>query len=173
MQHFYEVSVGNIRLRPLDIEDIELLRIWRNDKSKTRYLRSINYITPSMQEKWYNDYLIEAGVYTFAIEDMELKNHLIGSISIYNLERDRAEIGRLQIGNEHVRGKGYGKIAVMLASKIAFEEMNIKMLYATVNSNNVASYKSFIRCGYYKEPQIGIHIREDELCLICRKNDLR
>lgn len=52
LNHNYCAECGNVKLRPLIREDIEALRIWRNDKEKTKYLRQIDYITPEMQQAW-------------------------------------------------------------------------------------------------------------------------
>ena len=37
----YEAVYDNVRIRPLEQKDIEQLRIWRNDSSKTKFLRPI------------------------------------------------------------------------------------------------------------------------------------
>lgn len=39
MKHNFSSCYENIALRPLSIEDIELLRQWRNNKDNTKYLR--------------------------------------------------------------------------------------------------------------------------------------
>ena len=57
MDHKYSASLDNVRLRPLKKEDIEKLRMWRNDPDISRFLSPIPYITENMQEKWFEKYL--------------------------------------------------------------------------------------------------------------------
>ena len=56
MQHNYNESFKNIRIRPLEIDDIEKLRTWRNDKRNSLYLSRIPYITEKMQQEWFDNY---------------------------------------------------------------------------------------------------------------------
>ena len=51
MNHKYSASLDNVRLRPLKKEDIEKLRIWRNDPDISRFLSPIPYITEIMQSR--------------------------------------------------------------------------------------------------------------------------
>ena len=42
-----------LTLKRLTKEDIELLRNWRNSESVNRFMEYREYITPEMQEKWF------------------------------------------------------------------------------------------------------------------------
>ncbi len=44
-----------VRLIPLTAEKIEMLRQWRNDPDISRYMIFREYITPEMQEKWFEE----------------------------------------------------------------------------------------------------------------------
>ena len=52
MKSYYYAEYQNVIIRPLEKQDIEQLRIWRNDTKQIRFLRNIGYITREMQEKW-------------------------------------------------------------------------------------------------------------------------
>lgn len=76
-------------------------------------------------------------------------NEHIGNIKIGNINQihRHAEIG-LIIGDKNIWGKGYGTESINLATKYAFEEINLNKLFAGIYSNNIASYKAFLKAGY-------------------------
>jgi len=43
----------NIRLRRITIDDIEVIRVWRNDPSVRKHMAYKKYITQRMQQKWF------------------------------------------------------------------------------------------------------------------------
>ena len=69
MKHNYLGEFDNVCLKPLSIEDIEMLRIWRNNKEQTGFLRQIGEITPEMQLNWYNSYLENQHDIVFGIHE--------------------------------------------------------------------------------------------------------
>ena len=148
MEHKFEGSYKNIKLVPLKHENLELLREWRNDVNDSKFLRHIGHITKEMQEKWYKDYLTDKDSYVFAIYEMEKLNRLIGSVSLYNFRGDIAEIGKIQIGDKEARGIGAGKITLVIACKIGFELMNLKIIDGHVHKDNIAAYKSDMAVGF-------------------------
>lgn len=165
MQHDFCARYKNIYLRPLLKEDIEKLRIWRNDKSKTQFLRQIGEITPEMQEKWYERYLENSDEIAFAIVETEELNRLIGSVSLYNFKQDTAEVGKIQIGDSEANGKGIGRISLVMAMKIGFQKFNLKRIVGSVHQANLAAHKNDIRIGFvvvgsHSAPMGGI---EDEI----------
>jgi RimJ/RimL family protein N-acetyltransferase len=88
MNHDITVTYNNVRLRPLAHNDIELLRIWRNDSSISHFLKQIPHITPEMQESWFIEYLGDEDLYTWAIDEIGELNRYVGSVSLYNFSED-------------------------------------------------------------------------------------
>ena len=165
LEHNYHAEYENIRIRPLKKEDIENLRIWRNDNEQTRFLRKIGHITKEMQENWYEKYLKDPDVITFAVEETEKIKCMVGSLALYNFQGDEAEIGRLQIGDLSARGMGIGGTSFVLAMAIGFQKLGLQRIYASVHQENIAAYKSYLRigfqvCGFHPAPVGGI---EDEI----------
>lgn len=144
----YEAVYGNVRIRPLNHDDIEQLRVWRNDKEKTKYLRNIGTITSEMQEAWFTEYTNRDTDVVFAIEEISELNRLVGSLSLYNFTNDIAEIGKIQIGDEEAHGKGIGRISFVLAMLIGFQKFGLKEIIASVNPENIPAYKNYIRIGF-------------------------
>lgn len=83
----------------------------------------------------------------------------------YNFENGQAEIGRLQVGDLEARGHGIGGKSFVLAMAVGFKKLGLKRIYASVNRENLAAYKSYTKigfqvCGSHASPVDGI---EDEI----------
>lgn len=150
MKHNYSVQYDNLLLRPLEKEDIENLRNWRNDPEMTIFLRPIGFITKEMQEEWFQSYLNNPAEAAFAIVETERLNRMIGSISIYDLTANSAEIGKFLIGDAEARGCGSGSKSIAAVVQIAFMQMELKKVISSVHRDNIPSYKSFVKIGFQK-----------------------
>lgn len=148
MKHAYYGDYLNVSLKPLSIDDIESLRIWRNNKEQTKFLRQIGEITPEMQLNWFNSYLENPQDIVFGIYETEELNRLVGSLSIYDIKDGRAEIGKIQIGDSQAHGRGIGRTSLLIAMKIGFELVGLKEIYGSVHQENVAARTNDLRIGF-------------------------
>ena len=148
MKHNIEYTHKNIKLAPIQLNDIEQLRHWRNDKSLTKGLAEIDYITKEKQEAWYQKDLEDKDCYSFGIYETEELNEIIGSVALYNFDEKCAECGRLFLGNINVRGKGYGHLATVLCVQIAFDELDLDEVIAYVFEDNIAALTSNKKLGF-------------------------
>ena len=148
MNHKYYAKYKNILLRPLCHDDIEKLRVWRNDMQATRFLRQIGYITPEMQEKWYQSYLNNPNEITFAIVETDELNRIVGSVSIYDINEKQAEFGRIQIGDKEAHGKGIGRVSIVMALTVGFDIIGLQKITGCVHQENIAAHKNDIKIGF-------------------------
>ena len=148
MRHNYMAYYDNVQLRPLEKADIENLRIWRNDASKTKYLRKIAEITPEMQEKWFEKYLENADEIIFAIVETKQLKRMVGSVALYNFNDDTAEVGKIQIGDEAAHGMGIGRKSLVMAMYIGFEKLSLKKIVGSVHPDNIAAYRNDMKIGF-------------------------
>lgn len=148
MNHQFYGRYKDIELRPLNKGDIEKLRQWRNDSVSTRFLRQVGHITQEMQEKWYKGYLEDNDIFAFAIVEKTKLKRMIGSVAIYNFRGNRAEIGKIQIGDSAAHGMGYGKIALVIVMKIGFELMSLDTIDGAVHQENIPAHKNDIVVGF-------------------------
>ena len=155
MEHEYGAHIEKLRIRPLYHEDIEALRVWRNNLEISKYFRKIPYITTERQNEWFLEYEQQVNCMYWVIE---LENNVIGSISLYNINDKKAEIGRFMIGDESARGKGYGYLAMLMTMEIGFEKLKLESIDLTVHENNIAAIKVYRKIGFHN---IGSH-RFDE-----------
>lgn len=164
MDHNYIAQFENVKVRPLLIEDIEQLRIWRNDTEKTKFLRKLDYITPEMQLQWYKNYLNNPNEIVFAIEEIGTLNRMVGSVALYDIKNGQAEIGKIQIGDDEAHGKGVGRKALKLVTEIGFDKLVLKTIIARVNKNNIPSYKNFISADFICDKIY------DDICIFIKRN---
>lgn len=148
MNHNYYGRYENIELRPLEKEDLEKLREWRNDSDNSKYLRQIGYITEEMQKKWFFNYLNDNDIVTFAICETKKLGRIVGSVSIYNFRGKIAEIGKIQIGDADAHGMGIGRISLVIAMKIGFELMKLDKFDGYVHPSNISAYKNDLSIGF-------------------------
>lgn len=177
MRHNYFARLGDIFIRQLKEEDIELLRKWRNDPESTRFLRNIGYITEEMQMKWYESYLDNKQDFIFAIEDTGELKRVVGSLSLYdwNKKQGICEIGRIQIGDSAAHGKGIGRKSFVMALKIAFHKLNTEKIVASVHPNNVQAYYNYMKIGFHvigEAPTLSV-VGGNELLLEIFEGDLQ
>ena len=113
MDHTYESLYKNVYLCPLKRENIEYLRVWRNNTSNTKYLRQIPYITEQMQNNWFEAYLSNNNEIVFEIHEKGDLNRMVGSLSLYNFNGDSLEFGKILIGDKEAHGKRIGQNALI------------------------------------------------------------
>ena len=149
MEHNYRKQFKNINIRPLSIHDIEYLRKWRNNPKNTKYLNELPYITPKMQQSWFEKYLRDDDEITFAIDEiLDIKN-IVGSIALYNIEKDRIECGKIMVGDERAHGKNVGTNALKAVLKLAFEDMHFEEVYLHVYEANKPAVKTYLKAGLH------------------------
>ena len=148
MKHNYNIVYDNIILRQICEDDLEKLRIWRNDKAKTTFLTPIDFITREKQIEWYNNYLNDDSIISFSIFENSLLKKMIGSVALYDFNNKEAEIGKIQIGEDAAHGKGYGRISLLMVCKLGFDVLNLDLIKAHVHTDNVPSYKNFFKLGF-------------------------
>jgi len=180
--------VSNIRLRPLEREDLETLRDWRNNVIEN--MREYRYLNMEHQARWWEQYSAQAferyprnlmfgivldvpsesckkcggdGVitipHTYADGEFTREYHyekcsccgerLIGVCGWTNIDwlNRRAELS-IYIGDENMRGKGYGRAALRELHRIGFEEWGFEAVWLEVHDWNTAAMKLYESEGY-------------------------
>ncbi len=184
MEHNYCSEFKNIQLTPLKYQNIENLRIWRNDKEATKYLRPIPEITSEMQSEWFENYLKDENQICFAIEETNDLNRMVGSLSLYDFDYKNkiCEIGKIQIGDPDAHGKGIGRYSFVMAMKIAVELLGIKKIIAEVHRDNIAARTNYFKIGFRivgEQPSVAggiedkLEITAEELHNIDYYNDVK
>lgn len=148
MKHEYIKDYKNIRIRPLEYKDLELLRGWRNNTDNCNYLSKISYISSEMQQKWFEGTFETPNEYIFAIEERKELNRLVGSLALYNVTDIDGEFGKILIGDNAAHGKKVGVNSLIALLSIGFNELNINVIYLHVYEDNIAAVKVYSQVGF-------------------------
>lgn len=140
----------DIYLKILSSEDIGQNYLnWMNDPEITQYLESRwkSYNISDLQN-FVGKINESNSEFIFGIF-LKSDNIHIGNIKIGNINQIHryGDIG-LIIGERQCWGKGYATDSIILATKYAFEELNLNKIIAGMYVNNIGSYKAFIKAGY-------------------------
>ena len=145
MKHNIRLSGFSYRLRPVELEDAQFIIDTRlEDAQKSQY---VHKISPDidLQINWLNNYFDREGDYYFVIENL-FSGEKEGLISIYNVEKNKAEWGRWVLK----KGSLAAVESVNLIYKIAFEKLGLEELYTrTVEDNTtVVNFHKSINAKY-------------------------
>lgn len=148
MRHCVEIAYRNVLLRPLCREDLEYLRIWRNDPHNSLYLSRIPFITPDMQEKWFLKYLDNNDEMIFAVIETNKLGRIVGSLSLYEFRGKECLFGKILIGDINAHGQKVGENATIAAVKIAFDILNMTKVNLYVYPENAGALKVYKNAGF-------------------------
>ena len=154
--HDIHLSDGQVRLRPFTEADLDTVARWFTDPEVMYYADSAEHpsYTRDEMEGIYRGVAEEWGGLLFIIESEA--GHVIGEtwLQQMNLERgreqppDRAWRIDIAIGEKEYWGRGYGRRAVRLLMRYAFEELAADRLAGmAVFEFNERSLRMFRACG--------------------------
>lgn len=150
----YEGKIENdaLVLRPLLESDIEQVRLWRNSNPIRKWFINDSVINRNQQIEWFNRYLQDDSEMIFIIEEKDESQALtsIGMVSIYNINQQKkiAEFGKLFIGEEKARGKGYGKAVVKMICDFAFDYYQLMSIKLEVLEDNIRGINTYKKVGF-------------------------
>jgi len=162
-----------ITLRPLELPDIddEYCSWHENNDGHLNYftgsgrtfsrellVKDVNDGTAS--QRWYN--------YLILNEGQKIGNVKIGPCDLRNKTSDLVCL----IGNRSYLGKGLASKAIMLANKIAFDQLDIRRLQGGMYASNISSIKAYTKAGWFVEGTMrGFYWvnnqPEDRICVAC------
>lgn len=138
-------------LRELDKNDIKEINKWRNSPELIALLAApFRYINHVIDEKWYENYLINRNnAIRCAILDEE---RLLGVISLLGIDyiNQSAEL-HIMIGDSQNYGKGAGTFAIKEMLNHAFSNLNLRRIELTVLNSNQRAKHVYGKIGFVKE----------------------
>jgi diamine N-acetyltransferase len=150
------MKCGNIKLRALEPEDLELLYEWENNNS---YWIISNTVAP-FSKYTLKRYLENSHKNIFETTQLRLMIELaaekktIGTIDLFDFDpfHKRAGLGIL-IADDAERRKGYASIALKCLINYCFTTLQLHQLYCNVLANNCESLDLFKKLGFV---QVGV-----------------
>lgn len=137
-----------IRLRRATIADADNLRAWRNESRESFF--DTNEVNADDHRVWLQTQLLTPGCRIYIVENDTVS---VGTISLYNIERTQAEMGRVAIGAQH-RRKGYarGALAAVITEAKA---LGLSSLRASVKAANHAARVLYADAGFVELSERG------------------
>jgi [ribosomal protein S5]-alanine N-acetyltransferase len=148
------VVQDTLTLRPLTEADItDRYLAWFGDDEVTKYLEvrsptkqeSIDYLRRGQET---GDYYL----YAIIVDGVHIGNLKIGPIQWKHGLSDLVTV----IGDRKYWGKGYATEAIKQGIKIAFD-MGIRKISAGIYSDNIGSYRAYIKAGFTAEAILKDH----------------
>ncbi len=158
------VSEGKISLCLLEEADLATTLKWRNQEEIRKWFFHSDIITYEQHLEWFRSYQNSDEDYVFIIRDLDSQNKPVGQLAIYHIDwaKQRAEFGRLMIGELSAQGKGLAYAATNLALKIAFDQLELVELYLELLSHNKRALALYQKIGFIvqssQSPVVKMHI---------------
>lgn len=157
MTEFPRLYTDRLNLRKIQTEDIPALVNYANNKKVSQYVLNIPYPYQEPDAVFRISYVHQGFKtntrYVFAIA---LKNNdeFIGEISLHlDRQKNVAELG-YWIG-EPFWNKGIVTEAIAAVLRFGFEKLNLDLIFATCNADNIASNKVIEKNRFQKNSATG------------------
>ncbi|WP_246938673.1 GNAT family N-acetyltransferase [Bacillus pinisoli] len=150
MLQFSLLKGEKLYLDRLKEEDTAIVTSWYGDEEFTRNMDALLSIPKQVTDIQKMIELTSEKDYLFAIRDLQT-SQIVGIVGIEGiLWNHRTAWISLGIGGTN-RRKGYGREALQLAMKLAFQEFNLYRLQLTVFAYNEHAIKLYEQVGFVKE----------------------
>ena len=149
-----------INLRPVEEGDLDFCQMLYND----RYIRQMVVgwdfpVSKENQKKWFESSINDKKNIRFIVETKQREK--IGLTGLWDIDwhnRNALTAVKLSV-TEDVKGKGYGRDAIMTINAFAFFEVGLHKLWSEILDYNIASFKSYVeRSGWKVEGRLREHI---------------
>lgn len=135
----------NTELIPLQLQHLELLRNWRNDKFISRFLVTQTHITPRMQQEWFHN--LDPQTHKYFIVLANGKPIGCAQLRHINLTEKSAEPG-IFIGIKEYMETGSAALAIINLLQKAFHGMGLKTLTSSVHRDNILAINNYRKIGF-------------------------
>lgn len=169
MNHEYLFEFKRIILKPLKEEDIECLRLLRNQEKQ--YFITNDEISEESQKKWYQSYLNKEDDIMFKIVKREKPEEFIGAIALYDIDLEKrvSEFGRVLVDKMKAPEKGIGKEATLAVCLFGFEVLKLNKIIGEILKSNERIIKVDRRAGFRfvgeQRDVYNIEMTKDTICL--------
>tara|TARA_A100001391_G_C4963794_1_gene250721 strand:+ start:166 stop:696 length:531 start_codon:yes stop_codon:yes gene_type:complete len=123
----------SISLVPIELEDIETIRKWRNNQNIQKYLREYRLFSKYQKKEWYSSMIKDNKFEMFLIKDNNRKESVgVCGVTYIDWVNRHADI-HLYIGTEEVWiDNFYCPTALKLTLEYAFNTLNLNKVWAEI-----------------------------------------
>lgn len=143
-----------IYLTAVEHDDLEQLRLWRNREEYRKYFREYREISRDMQEKWYQQKVLNDGsTIMFSIYDIKT-NELLGCCGLcyINWINRYADLS-LYIGKDncYIDSEGYAKEACEVLFRYGFNELGLNKIWTEIYEFDKKKYELYNELGFHQD----------------------
>lgn len=142
---------GDLRFRPVEKADLEVLHRWENDSELIMYSRSnpMNFVNMAQLEKQFEEWVKDEKELHFIVELIDSKDP-IGIAKIRRGEWGNVKCGDIgtYVGEKEHRGKGLGRQITVALLEMAFNQLNMERCEAWSVEYNKRAHKALEACGF-------------------------
>jgi UDP-4-amino-4,6-dideoxy-N-acetyl-beta-L-altrosamine N-acetyltransferase len=145
-----DLVLGPVRLRPLEYQDIEKVRNWRNDPEVAQFMVFRGIITKEQQEAWFRRIQNERSFYAIIV----VNDADIGLADLKNFSEDaRSAEGGIFIHAKSFQNSIYGYAVSVLLLDFAFLTLDLEMVKAKIVNDNLRAIRFNESVGYIRDDQ--------------------
>ena len=147
--HDEQVAIG-----PLMPEDSASLFLWFNDIDAANLDLAFRPMDWTAFQTWLGEVARNTSRVFFAIRNVS-QPAIVGYLALSNINaiHRSAELG-IRIGSAGNRGKGYGRAAIKLALKYAWQNLNLQRVQLSVFAHNERAIRSYLASGFEEEGRL-------------------
>ncbi len=143
-----------VNLTTLEQEDLEPLRLWRNNPEFRKYFREYREIGRDMQLKWYQDKVLgDPGTMMFSIRSAQT-GELLGCCGLCYISwiHRNADLS-LYIGwqNAYIDDRGYAEESCRLLFRYGFQELGLEKIWTEIYEFDEPKLKLYQRLGFRQD----------------------
>ena len=161
-------------LKPVDKEDIELIRKWRNSDLINNVSFSNQYISPEMQVEWFEKL---SGNDSFVHWIIMADNKRVGYAAVRDIDpvNGRGEFASLYLGEPEYLGSGIGAKAEYFVIDHVYNNYKLKELHCEVLATNLPVIRLHKKFGFRVTELIKDRYTKNnefvEVCLLSLEED--
>ncbi|MFH1513357.1 MAG: GNAT family protein [Bacillota bacterium] len=148
------ISGTLVNLTPLEQEDLEPLRLWRNNPEFRKYFREYREISKDMQRQWYQQKVLsDPGTLMFAIRGAKT-GELLGCCGLcyINWIHRNADLS-LYIGwrNAYIDDIGYAEESCRLLFAYGFKELGLEKIWTEIYAFDAPKHALYQKLGFQQD----------------------
>lgn len=145
----------DINLRKLALQDIEMVRNWRNSPEVSSYMYNETFITEEQQLNWYNKVSNDPSSFYWIIE---YNSKSIGLVSITDINKTlNSCYWAFYLGDTTTRGGGIGAKVEYNILELVFFQLKLNKLRCEVFVSNQKVIKMHEKFGFRREAYYREH----------------
>ena len=145
-----------VKLRSLEVEELKILRDWRNSKHVRKTTREYRLLSMINQKKWFESIHLENPPkhIMFGVVNKNSKKIVgVTGLTYIDWKNRHSEIS-IYFSSNNWQTKPEAKEVINLVMEYGFEELNLNRLYVEIFSLMKENIKLFTKMKFIKEGQL-------------------